>query len=613
MENLLISTDAIDFLSRIPDSMAKLVYLDPPVNFNEIYGPSCVEARTYSDYLSQVVFHSRCLLRQDGFLAINLPHHYRVELQAILEDIFGKQNHIAEIIIPNRRMHSRQGVGSWHTSILIYGKSDLSRVSDIFRPLDIAEQARFNKTDARGPFATDSLQVAGDRPALSFEFKGFTPRPGRQWKYSLEKLQDLEREGRILFHGGLPSLKRYLHELNGRKISNIWDDIDQFVLGRERVGYPTQQSIAMMRRLLQLLTTQDDLIVDPFCGSGTSIVCSLDLGINCWSCEVDAEAISVVQERLRGSNLLQHVSVLSRQEFHQTYKQLRPPKFDIFSFGSRFKKSVSSSRLIKDKFRRRVAFVIGLENYMSRPASSLSRVHYAENDAKKFKEVLISVFKLNESDISFFISDKADKNSIKYELIQAMHSLTSEDQFILYYAGHGFQANSENYLTTYDSHPFDIVETSLSLQDDILIRLQESKCKSGIFFVDACATTLTSNGARSFLPSFDGREFEVLQGEGEYFATFLSCGRGQSSYPSDALKHGIWTFHLIEALSGRETVAVTAGKYITDRSLMRYLNVEVPKTIEKEYGAAVKQSPRTNILSVEETVIVELEVNSFDS
>lgn len=187
-----------------------------------------------------------------------------------------------------------------------------------------------------------------------------------------------------------------------------------------------------------------------------------------------------------------------------------------------------------------------------------------------------------EEDIALFIDERADRNTIKYDLIQALAMLTDEDQFIFYYAGHGFQVDSKNYLTTYDAHPSGIAETSLSLQDDILIRLHECRCKSGMFFIDACATETRSGPGRSFLQSFDGQELQIAENDNEYLATFLSCGRGQSSYPSERLKHGIWTYHLIEALSRKAATALRAGKFVTDHSLMRHLTTEVPKSIKRE-------------------------------
>jgi uncharacterized caspase-like protein len=150
----------------------------------------------------------------------------------------------------------------------------------------------------------------------------------------------------------------------------------------------------------------------------------------------------------------------------------------------------------------------------------------------------------------------------------------------------------------------EIAESSLSLQDDILIRLQECKCRSGLLFIDACATEYAT-GARSCLEVFDGKEIEIIENEKEYFATFLSCGRGESSYPSDRLQHGIWTYHLLEAFSGRASSALAEGKYVTDFSLMRYLTAEVPKTIKKDYGVSTKQNPRSLLVSSRETIILE--------
>jgi DNA modification methylase len=608
-KNVLVLGDAVDFLSRISTSSAKVVYLDPPHDFEEILGSSRHNVQTYLEYLAHIFFQSHSILLPDGFVAINVPHQYRAEIQATLEHIFAKKNFVTEIIIPIRRILNSYGLGSWHTSILIFSKSDAARLSNLFRPLDDAERAHYNQSDMLGAFRLESLYRIGDRPLLSYDFEGCAPPPGQNWKYSKEKLQALDSEGKIFRGRGVPRLKRYLHESNGRRLSNVWDDIDQLPMGRERTGFPTQQSSVLLDRLLDLLASRDDLIVDPFCGSGTSLMSSFKKDMKWLGCDVAPSAISIAQERFQTSELTKEVAIQSIEEFSKENQQQRRPHKNVdVNLRAYLQKSVSRTKLNKNVFRKRIAFVIGIEDYKGRDRNSLSRVDYARNDALAFKNVLVSKLGVNEEDIAMFIDDQADRSSIKYDLIQALSSLTAEDQFLFYYAGHGFQIDSRNYLTTHDTHPNGIAETSLSLQDDILIRLQESKCKSGMFFIDACATETKASPARSFLPNFDGQEFEVVEDEHEYLATFLSCGRGQSSYPSSRLEHGIWTYHLIEALSGKASTALRAEKYVTDHSLMRHLTTEVPKSVKKEYGLKVHQNPRSHTLSSEETIILEIDM-----
>lgn len=610
IENLLVSGDAADFLSRIPPSAAKVVYLDPPHDRQELVGSLNQDANAYLEYLAQLFFHCHSILRADGFLAINVPHHYRVEIQAMLEHIFGKQNFATEIVVPSRK-NSPFGLSSWHTSILILKKSEAAQFANLFRPLHESERTRYNQKDDYGSFTFESLYRVGHRPTLSYEYEGYTPPQGRHWRYSREKLQNLDDEGKIAFDKGNLKLKRYLGEDEKRKFGNVWDDINQVAIGLERTGHPTQQSEALLDRLLNLVATENDLIVDPFCGSGTSMISALKFGMKWYGNDVDTSTILLAEERLRFFKPSVEVVTQSMEQFCEQNQQHRPTKKNVdVSLRTYLQKPVAPTKLHKNVFRKRFAFVIGIEEYMDREKNSLSKVDYARNDALAFKEILLSKLGMAEEDIALFIDNRADRNTIKYDLIQALAMLTDEDQFIFYYAGHGFQLDSKNYLTTYDTHPSGITDTSLSLQDDILIRLHECRCKSGMFFIDACATETRSGSARSFLPSFDGQEFHVTENENEYLATFLSCGRGQSSYPSARLKHGIWTYHLIEALSGRAATALRAGRFVTDHSLMRHLTTAVPQSIKRDYGIKVHQTPRSHVLSSEETIILETEMSA---
>jgi hypothetical protein len=135
--------------------------------------------------------------------------------------------------------------------------------------------------------------------------------------------------------------------------------------------------------------------------------------------------------------------------------------------------------------------------------------------------------------------------------------------------------------------------------------LQKSKCKNALIFIDACAKTFQDENERNLITDINDEEFELLSNDFAYFATFLSCQTGQSSYSSDVLKNGIWTYHLVKALSGEVPDVIKGKKYITDRLLQDYLLTSVGRYTKEEQGH--DQNPKAVLDSSCENVIAHLE------
>lgn len=258
------------------------------------------------------------------------------------------------------------------------------------------------------------------------------------------------------------------------------------------------------------------------------------------------------------------------------------------------------------KFKRTFAIIISIENYAERSDNQVSKVKYANKDASNFKQVLIDVMNVSEDDIFIFQDEKALKSSLEYELKSLFHYLTEEDRLIFYYVGHGFHDGIKNYLSTYDMHIFNIAGTAIPLQNILLDPLKRSKCNNALIFIDACAKSFINENERAQISDINDEELLVLTEEFPNYITFLSCQPGQSSYSSDILKNGIWTHHLVDALSGNAKGVMKGDRYITDRSLSNYLsrNVAIYTKDELKYD----QNPRVILDSSYENVIVEIDV-----
>ena len=110
----------------------------------------------------------------------------------------------------------------------------------------------------------------------------------------------LEAEGRIYLESTIPQLKRYLDELGGQAVHDIWDDIPSInPMAKERVGYPTQKPLALLERIIQASSNPGDVVLDPFCGCATACVAADRLGRRWVGVDLSPKAIELVTQRLQ--------------------------------------------------------------------------------------------------------------------------------------------------------------------------------------------------------------------------------------------------------------------------------------------------------------------------
>jgi site-specific DNA-methyltransferase (adenine-specific) len=105
---------------------------------------------------------------------------------------------------------------------------------------------------------------------LTYEVMGVT----RYWRYSEEQMEKLIRLGRVVQSrpGAIPRYKRYLGEIPGVPLQDLWTDINPIgAHTAERLGYPTQEPLALLERIIENSSTEGDVVLDPFCGCGTAV------------------------------------------------------------------------------------------------------------------------------------------------------------------------------------------------------------------------------------------------------------------------------------------------------------------------------------------------------
>ena len=123
----------------------------------------------------------------------------------------------------------------------------------------------------------------------------------RYWRYSKERMAQLVKEGRIVQPrpGAVPRYKRYLDEMPGVSIGDDWDDIRPInSQAQERLGYPTQKPLALLERIVSASSNDGDVVLDPFCGCGTTVHAAQKLGRQWIGIDVTHLAVSLIEKRL---------------------------------------------------------------------------------------------------------------------------------------------------------------------------------------------------------------------------------------------------------------------------------------------------------------------------
>jgi hypothetical protein len=131
-----------------------------------------------------------------------------------------------------------------------------------------------------------------------WEYKGVPPYRGRFWAYSQANMEAYERAHRLIYaESGMPGYKRYLDEMPGVPLQNDWKDIKP-ASAKEDLGYPTQKPLALLERIIQASSNEGDIVLDPFCGCGTTIHAAQKLKRQWVGIDITHLAISLIEKRL---------------------------------------------------------------------------------------------------------------------------------------------------------------------------------------------------------------------------------------------------------------------------------------------------------------------------
>ncbi|TYR36067.1 site-specific DNA-methyltransferase [Mesorhizobium microcysteis] len=331
---------------------AKLIYIDPPFDIGTDFSlsvaigdgketaekdQSILEMVAYRDmwgkgtnsYLHMLyerLILSRELLSEDGIIFVHIGSNINHLVRVLMDDVFGRDNFLNEIIWKRTHAHSdAKRFGIIHDCLLMYSNSENYSFFRQHKPHDDSYiKSHYGQVDENGRrFRLVTLSAAGPGPARKFGDRVIDPPPGRHWAWGQQRIDEGLKSGKIVFaRTGQPNIKQYLDEMDGTVVQSIWDDIPPVnPVSAELLGYATQKPEALLERIINCATSEGDLVVDFFCGSGTTLAVAEKLGRRWIGADLGRFAVHTSRKRLIGV----------QRELHEQGRRYR--SFDVFNLG----------------------------------------------------------------------------------------------------------------------------------------------------------------------------------------------------------------------------------------------------------------------------------------
>ncbi len=374
-KNKLYYGDNLDVLQRyVKDESVDLVYLDPPFNSRQDYNvlfaekdgsQSSSQSHAFEDTwewniesrraLEQVIeqggriadalraFESylhgsdmmaylammaprlvelRRVLKETGSIYLHCDPTASHYLKILMDAVFGPEAFTSEIIWKRTNTHSDAKRWSPVSDTLLYyvkgGPPTWNPIYEAHGEAYLASKYRYKDENGR-VYRLDNMTSPKPRPNMTYVWKGFPP-PPFGWRYSKETMARLDAEGRIWYPSSKskrPQLKRFLDEMFGVLAGNVWTDINPInSQAQERLGYPTQKPEALLERILKASSNEGDLVLDPFCGCGTTVQVAQRLNRRWIGIDITHLAIGLIKKRL---------SDAFGQEIKSTYEVIGEP------------------------------------------------------------------------------------------------------------------------------------------------------------------------------------------------------------------------------------------------------------------------------------------------
>ena len=339
--NTIFQGDNLEIMRNMPDEFVDLCYIDPPFftqrEYKNIWGDKesvldysnvkslngfkdtkdffehhvrsgATGLNAYLEWMRMRLIEIHRILKPTGSFYCHLDYHAVHYVKVILDEIFGYKNFKNEVIWKRKVGSNSTGkptrLPTNNDTILYYCKSKSSTFNTQFmsyNPDYVKKFYRHNDNDGRGRYRLGDVGAPSYSPTLVYNYKGYSP-PPKGWRYNLKKMRQLDQENRLHFpknKKGRISLKRYLSEMKGSPLENIWMDIKALQSkSPENISWPTQKPIALLERIIDISSNKGDLIFDCFAGCGTAMHAAHNLKRKWIGVDISPTAVRVNKKRL---------------------------------------------------------------------------------------------------------------------------------------------------------------------------------------------------------------------------------------------------------------------------------------------------------------------------
>lgn len=347
---VLYRDDNLDRLAELPSDSIDLVYLDPPFfsnRFYEVVWGDEAEVRSFEDrwsgginnyveWMRDRVVELHRLLKPTGSMYLHCDPHASHYLKVMLDSVFGEGQFLNEVIWKRTGAHSSsRRYGPVHDVILYYGNGDTPTWNQQYTPHSeeyLRSKYSYEDSDGRR-FQPITLTPPGVRNGETGKpWRGIDPtQRGYHWRFPPSKLEKLDEEGHIYWPakaGGIPRLKRYLDDVieQGVALQDVWTDIAPLnSQAKERLGYPTQKPESLLDRIVASSSNPGDVVLDPFCGCGTSVAVAQKLDRRWIGIDISATALGIMKRRMLKLGV--DPAIVNAPETKADLKELSPFEF----------------------------------------------------------------------------------------------------------------------------------------------------------------------------------------------------------------------------------------------------------------------------------------------
>lgn len=325
--NYLFLGDNLSILKTLVTQYNKkvdLIYIDPPFATNNVFRIGEKRASTISsskeddvayndtlkgseflEFLRERLLFAREILSENGSIYLHIDYKIGHYVKILMDEIFGIENFRNDItrIKCNPKNFNRDAYGNIKDLILFYSKSKKPIWNNpLVSYSDEDIDKLFKKIDKNGrKYTTIPLHAPGETKngLTSTEFMGMKPPEGRHWRCSPVELEELDKQGLIEWSSnGVPRKIIYADEKDGKKMQDIWEFKDP-----QYPNYPTEKNLDLLKCIINASSNIDSVVLDFFCGSGTTLLAANQLGRKWLGIDASEKAMEVCQKRLSEESL----------------------------------------------------------------------------------------------------------------------------------------------------------------------------------------------------------------------------------------------------------------------------------------------------------------------